>query len=238
MNWKRYIYTFIMTLVIFTFAIWLSSQFNDAKIDQLRDIGSQISLDILSAETRFSLLQKTSCEHIITQASTTIGFNAELQDLAARVKFMENQLGYMNQDVIALKKNYTLLQIKDYLLNKEFNDRCKQRIVSVLYFHDIDCKECSNQSIILDKIVSDYPQIRVYYFDLNTNTPALTTLASVFKVISGPSLVINDKLYTGFQDLAKVESYIPEIKIWKREMEKARAASSTATSTATTTKKP
>src|SRR3989344_1269755 len=116
MNWKRYIYTFIMTLVIFTFAIWLSNQFNDAKIDQLRDIGSQISLDILSAETRFSLLQKTSCEHIITQASTTIGFNTELQDLAMRIKFMENQLGYMNQDVIALKKNYTLLQIKDYLL--------------------------------------------------------------------------------------------------------------------------
>ncbi len=234
MSWKRYIYTFIITLIIFTFALWLSNRFNDQKIDTLRDIGSQISLDILSAETRFSLLQKTSCEHIIDKAGSSIGFNTELQDLALRIKFMENQLGYMNPDVVALKKNYALLQIKDYLLNKEYHDRCKQNVVSILYFHDIDCKECSNQSIILDKIISDYPEIRVYYFDLTTNTPALATLASVFKVTQTPSLVINDKIYTGFQDLAKVESYIPEIKKWKKEKEKVKNA---ATSTATSTKK-
>lgn len=229
MNWKRYTYTFIITLIIFTFSLWLSNRFNDQKINKLRDIGSQISLDILSAETRFSLLQKTSCEHIVDQATSTIGFNVELQDLAARIKFMENQLGYMNPDVVALKKNYTLLQIKDYLLSKEYHDRCKQNIVSILYFHDIDCKECSNQSIILDKIISDYPEIRVYYFDLRTNTPALATLASVFKVTGSPSLVINDKIYTGFQDLAKVESYIPEIKQWKRD--KLRAGSTTSSTT-------
>ncbi len=225
MNWKRYIYTFIITLIIFTFSLWLSNRFNDEKINQLRDIGSQISLDILSAETRFSLLQKTSCEHIVNQASSTMGFNTELQDLALRIKFMENQLGYLNPDVVALKKNYALLQIKDYLLNKEYHDRCKQNIVSILYFHDLDCKECSNQSIILDKIISDYPEIRVYYFDLTTNTPALATLASVFKVTRTPSLVINDKVYAGFQDLAKVESYIPEIKQWKRD--KLRTATTT-----------
>ena len=234
MNWKRYLYTFIITLFIFTFAIWISNKFNDEKIDSLRGLGNQISLDILSAETRFSLLQKTSCEHIVDQASSTIGFNAELQDLASRIKFMESQLGYENVDVIALKKNYILLQIKDYLLSKEYHDRCKQNTVSILYFHGYDCKDCSNQSIILDKIVSDYPEIRVYYFDLTTYTPALATLASVFKVNKTPSLVINDKIYTGFQDLQKVESYIPEIKKWKKDRERIK---NTATSTATSTKK-
>ncbi|MEN9604412.1 MAG: hypothetical protein RJB39_97 [Candidatus Parcubacteria bacterium] len=234
MNWKRYIYTFIITLIIFTFSLWLSNRFNDEKINTLRDIGSQISLDILSAETRFSLLQKTSCEHIIDQASSTIGFNTELQDLAARIKFMENQLGYQNPDVVALKKNYTLLQIKDYLLNKEYHDRCKQDVVSILYFHGLDCKACSDQSIILDKIISDYPEIRVYYFDINTNTPALATLSSVFKVTSTPSLVINDKIHPGFQSVAKVESYIPEIKQWKKDKIKAPVAAST---TSTTSKK-
>ena len=232
MNWKRYIYTFIITLFIFSFAIWLSNKFNDEKIDSLRGLGSQISLDILSAETRFSLLQKTSCEHIVDQATSTIGFNSELQDLASRIKFMENQLGYENPDVVALKKNYTLLQIKDYLLSKEYHDRCKQNIVSVLYFHGTDCKECTNQSIILDKITSDYPEIRLYYFDLSTYTPALATLASVFKVTQTPSLVINDKLYVGFQGVDKVESYIPEIKKWKKDKERMKNATTTpATST-------
>lgn len=229
MNIKRYLYTFIITLAIFFFALWLSNTFSEKKIQSLRDLESQISLNILSTETRFSLLQKTSCEHIIDKKDGDAGFNKELNDLALRVKSLENQLGYYNTDVMSLKKYYSLLQIKDYLLTKEYHDRCKQDTVSILYFHDVDCTECSNQSIILDKIVAEYPEIRVYYFDKTTNTPALDTLLSVFKIQTTPSIVIADKVYAGYQDLEKIESYIPEIKDWKKE----KAATSTATSTAT-----
>lgn len=230
MNIKRYLYTFIITLAIFFFALWLSNTFSEKKIQSLRDLESQISLNILSTETRFSLLQKTSCEHIIDKKDGNAGFNKELNDLALRVKSLENQLGYYNADVISLKKYYSLLQIKDYLLTKEYHDRCKQDTVSILYFHDVDCEACSNQSIILDKIVAEYPEIRVYYFDKTTNTPALDTLLSVFKIGSTPSIVISDKVYEGYQNLEQIESYIPEIKIWKKE----KMATSTATSTATT----
>jgi glutaredoxin len=232
MNTRRYVYTFIITLAIFFFSFWLSNTFSDKKIESLRDLESKISLDILSVETRFSLLQKTSCEHIVSNKDSDAGFNVDLNNLSVKVKSLENQLGYFNQDVLSLKKYYSLLQIKDYLLMKEYHDRCKQNTVSILYFHDVDCVECSKQSIILDKIVEEYPEIRVYYFDKTTNTPALDTLSSIFKVQASPALVINDKLYSGYQDLAQIESYIPEIKVWKKE----KAASSTlATSTAVST---
>lgn len=225
MNIRRYLYTFIITLIIFSFSFWLSSVFSDKKIQSLRDLESHISLNILSVETRFSLLQKTSCEHIVVSKDNTSGFNEDLNILAQKVKSLENQLGYFNQDVMSLKKYYSLLQIKDFLLMKEYHDRCKLNTVSILYFHDVDCVECSRQSIILDKIVEEYPDVRVYYFDRTTNTPALDTLSSVYKVKSTPALVIDDKLYSGYQDISKIESYIPEIKIWKKE----NIASTTAT---------
>ncbi len=232
MNKKIYIYTFIITLIIFFFSIWLSSIFSDKKVQSLRDLESRINLDILSVETRFSLLQKTSCEHVVTSDNTKnsdIGFNEDLNNVALKIKSLENQLGYENDDVISLKKYYSLLQIKDYLLAKEFHDRCKKNTVSILYFYDTDCEDCAKQSIILDKIISDYPEIRVYYLDRKTNNPALDTLSSIFKVTQTPTLVINEKTYTGFQDIAGIESNIPEIKTWKAQ--KDRAASSTATST-------
>lgn len=234
MNYKRYIYTFIITLVIFVFCLWLSINFSNRKVQSLRDLESQISLNILSSETQFSLLQKTSCEHIVNQKDSNIGFNAELNDTAQRVKFLENQLGYNNLDVISLKQFYSLLQIKDYLLTKEFHDRCKQNTVSILYFHDVTCQDCARQSIILDKIVENYPEIRVYYFDTTAKTPALDTLSSVFKITKSPSIVINEVTHVGFQDVAQIESYIPEIKTWKKEREKARIASSTSATTTTT----
>ena len=236
MNKKRYIYTFIITLAIFFFSIWLSNFFSDKKVQSLRDLESRINLDILSVETRFSLLQKTSCEHIVNNDNTknnNIGFNEDLNNVALKIKSLENQLGYEDADVISLKKYYSLLQIKDYILAKEFHDRCKQNTVSILYFYDAQCEDCAKQSIILDKIISDYPEIRVYYLDKGTYNPALETMASVYKIVKTPSIVINEKTYTGFQDIQKIESYIPEIKTWKAM----KNATSTATTTSTTTKK-
>ncbi len=241
MNKKRYIYTFIITLAIFFFSIWLSNTFGDKKVQSLRDLESRINLDILSVETRFSLLQKTSCEHIINNTNTKdseIGFNEDLNTVAAKFKSLESQLGSDNPDVLSLKKYYSLLQIKDYLLTKEFHDRCKKNTVSILYFHNNDCVDCSKQSIVLDKIISDYPEIRVYYLDTETYNPALDTLSSIFKVKETPTLVIAEKTYSGFQDLNKIESYIPEIKAWKKEKEKENLLNSSTTNikTSTTTK--
>ncbi len=230
MKKSRYIYTFIITLAIFFFSIWLSNTFNNKKVQSLRDLESRINLDILSVETRFSLLQKTSCEHVVNNSKDNeIGFNEDLNTVALKIKSLENQLGYENDDVIALKKYYSLLQIKDYLLAKEFHDRCKISTVSILYFYDTECTECVKQSIILDKIISDYPEIRVYYLDKKTYNPALETLSSVFKVKETPTLVINEKTYTGFQDISKIESYIPEIKKWKVLKEKASTTKATTT---------
>lgn len=240
MNKKRYIYTFIITLAIFFFSIWLSNGFSNKKVQSLRDLESRINLDILSVETRFSLLQKTSCEHIVNNDNSKIndiGFNEDLNNVALKIKSLENQLGYANDDVISLKKYYSLLQIKDYLLAKEFHDRCKQNTVSILYFYDTDCVDCAKQSIILDKIISDYPEIRVYYLDKKTDNPALDTLSSIFKVAQSPTLVINEKTYTGFQDIQKIESYIPEIKAWKILNSKNATSTATTTIKATTTKK-
>lgn len=238
MNKKRYIYTFIITLAIFFFSIWLSNMFGNKKVQSLRDLESRINVDILSVETRFSLLQQTSCEHIVNSddKNSNIGFNEDLNNVALKIKSLESQLGYENYDVVALKKYYVLLQIKDYLLAKEFHDRCHKNTVSILYFYDNDCVDCAKQSIILDKIISDYPEIRVYYLDRKTDNPALDTLSSIFKIKNSPSLVINEETYADYQDVDAIESHIPEIKIWKAE--KLRNASSiTSTTTATTTKK-
>jgi hypothetical protein len=238
MNKKRYIYTFIITLAIFLFSIWLSNMFSNEKVQSLRDLENNINVDILSVETRFSLLQQTSCEHVINadDKDSNIGFNEDLNNVSLKIKSIENQLGHENGDVVALKKYYVLLQIKDYLLTKEFHDRCHKNTVSILYFYDNDCADCAKQSIILDKIISDYPEIRVYYLDRKTDNPALDTLSSIFNIKNSPSMVINEETYAGYQTIDDIESHIPEIKAWKAENLK-NASTTDATTTATTTKK-
>ncbi len=217
MSFKRYIIVFIITGCIFAFTFWLSNQLSISKVREVRDLEDQIALNVLSTETRYSLLQNSSCSHLSTNNTNDIGLNAELTDITHRVKFMAGQLGYDDPKVVSLKKYYTLLQIKDYLLTKELYNRCGTHIVSILYLYQESCEECVKQSIILDELSKRYPEIRVYWIDKDLQTPALDTLISILRIQKTPSIVIKDKVYDSLQTIADIESYIPQIAKWKKQ---------------------
>lgn len=220
--WKRYFIVFLITSFIFILAFLLSSSFSGKKIEQLRGLEDQIALNILSSETKYNLLEKTSCSQI-DYAISDIGLNSELTDLAKRIKFLESQLGSANPDVVSVKKYYSLLQIKDYLLTKEFHDRCGQNILSVLYFHGAECEDCADQSIILDEISRQYPEVRVYWIDRDVETPAVKTLVSMFDIEEVPSIAIDEKTHAGLLLLEEIKDLIPELKLIDKERAKEEA---------------
>ncbi len=217
---QRYILVFIITLVIFGLAFFMSSIFSNNKIDQLREIQEQISMDILSTETRYALLEQTSCAHSVTSLEEEQGLSRELNDLARRLKFMESQLGSEDQDVIFVKKYYSLLQVKDYLLMEKIKDRCGENLFTILYFHQGDCDSCQQQSLVLDELVKEYPETRVYWFDKDVNTPAVQTMLSIFSIKQGPTMVIGDKTYEGFYSFEEIQTIAPEAFPPKDELQK------------------
>jgi thiol-disulfide isomerase/thioredoxin len=206
MFWKRYIVSFIITVVLFILAFYLSNQLANKKVDQVRVIQDKISTDILSTETRFILLGSSSCKHIESNDEFEAELNSELSDMARRVKFMENQLGYDDERVLLIKNQYALFQIKDYLLHKQLSERCGEKITTILYFHNPKCEDCKDQSLVLDEINNKYPSVRIYWLDTDSNTPALTTLISMFDITSTPTILIGEKKYEGFQSIEKLSA--------------------------------
>lgn len=207
---KRYIIVFFITLAVFILAFWMSSVFSNNKISQLREIQEQIAIDILSTETRYALLEKTSCDHSVSNLEEEQGLSRELNDLARRLKFMESQLGSDDEDVLFIKKYYSLLQVKDFLLMEELSSRCGEELFTILYFHEGDCDDCQKQSLVLDDLIQEYPETRVYWFDKDVNTPAVQTMLSIFGVTQGPTLVIDDKTYEGFLSFEEIQAIAPE----------------------------
>ena len=126
MDSKRYIIVFFITLGIFSAAFWVSNFFSDQKIQQIKSIQDQISIDILSSETQFSLLQELSCKDVSNTA-----LSKELGTLADKIEYSEKNIG-SSEEISDLKKFYSLLQIKDYLLMKKITERCKMDSVFVL----------------------------------------------------------------------------------------------------------
>ncbi len=70
-DWKKYLYSFAITAVIFVTAIYLSNFFGQKKLDEIRSTQEKVSLDILSSETQFSLLETSSCTDAANGALST-----------------------------------------------------------------------------------------------------------------------------------------------------------------------
>lgn len=227
---KKYLMVFIITAAIFGTALFVSQRLSDKRIEEVRAIESKIAIDILSSETQFNLLAESSCQDV----GGSPFLSTELNTLAGELSYTEERLGDNNEVVIGLKKYYTLLQIKDYILMKRITEKCGIEPIVILYFYSNkgDCENCKKVGYVLDYLRSQYPTLRVYAFDYNLDISALQTMVSIFKIKNElPALVINEKVHYNIASLEDIEKIIPEIKKLKAEQEKAAAATTTATST-------
>lgn len=219
-NRKKYILVLLITAGIFAVAFVVSNYINDKRYEVIKTTADKISIDILSLETQFELFQESSCASLANPV-----LSDEINALADRLSYAENQRGINDEDVIALKKYYSLLEIKDYLVMKKVDKRCGVNPISILYFYTNKekCDDCTKQGYVLTKLRDDYPLLRIYSFDYDLDLNAIKTLIAINKIPKElPAIVIDGKTYTKFQSIEDIQRIIPEL---------------AATSTATTTQK-
>ncbi len=205
-DWKKYVVVFFITVMLFVTASYVSSYFNNKKIGQLKVIQDQISIDILSSETQFSLLSDLSCKSVSDSF-----LSEELNEFGTKLEWGEQNLGN-KEEVAYLRKYYSLLQIKDYLLMKKISSRCGIKSAFVLYFYTTaeNCTECLKQSLVLSKLKEKYPMLRVYSFDYSTDLSAVKSMLEIYKIEDTklPAMVVSDDVLTGFNSADELESII------------------------------
>lgn len=199
-------------MAIFATAFAVSNKLNGAKIAELRNMQDQISVDLLSSEMQYSLLSESSCED-----ATSSPLSDELEKLGNKLSYAESGgINSNEEDIIWLKKNYSLFELRDYLLAKKLAENCAKKPISILYFYSNNqesCPDCEKQGLVLTRLREDYPGLRVYSFDYDLDLSALQTLVTIHKVKDElPALIINRKVYYGFQSIDDVTKEFPELK--------------------------
>ncbi len=205
-DWKKYLIVFLFTVGLFFSASYASNYFGDKKINQLKSIQEKISIDLLSSETQFSLLADLSCKNISYSV-----LSGELGELGNKLEWSEDNLG--EEDTVSyLKKYYSLLQIKDYLLTKKISERCKTKAAFILYFYTTkeNCSECEREGLVLSALREKYPELRVYSFDYSIDLSAVRSMLQIYKIEDTklPALVVDDDVLTGFREIEELESII------------------------------
>lgn len=205
---RTYVIALLITLAIFGTALFVGDRISGVRISQLQGIQDQIAIDILSIETQFELLSQVSCEDL---AESPL-LSRELGSLGDRLQATELKLGANNEEVLQLKEQYSLLQIKDNLLLSRVAEQCDTGITPVLYFYTNDCEDCTRAGYALTKLRSDLPGLRVYSFDYDLDLPALKTLTAIHNVTREelPAFIIDGERSTGFTTLDDLTERLPE----------------------------
>lgn len=222
-DWKKYLLTLAITALIFGTALYANNYFDDRRISEMRAIQDSIATNISSSEVEVALLSEIPCE----EAGSSM-LSSELGPLAERIAYSEENIGTKNADIIQLKKDYSLLEIKDYLLMKRLSERCGKKFGFALYFYGDkeSCPDCDKASYVLTYLRNKYPELRVYSFDYNLDLSSIKTLIKMLKIKNDlPAVVIDREVINGFQDKDKLEksllAHYPKLVV----------ATSTATST-------
>jgi len=229
-KWLRHLTVFVTTLIIFSAGFFLSSVVLEKKIASLTKLQQSLSVDILSLETQFSVLTQAPCKNLNESTLTK-----ELFEISQKLETVGNSLGQDNPDFLMLKKYYSILQIKHWLLLKKAARDCKMVIVSIVYFYGDKktCPQCEDQGYILTTLREKYPFLRIYAFDYNLSLAPLETIKSIYKLKDElPILIINDDEYYGFRSKEEVEALLSQyIDLEKLELKSATTTSFSATST-------
>jgi hypothetical protein len=210
MNNKKYLNVFAITVLLFGVIFIISEYLFNTRAAQLKAIGDNINLNILETEIQYALLSDASCED---DADSSI-LLSEINNLARRLELTERQRGVDDPEVISLKKYYSLLQIKDYLLLRDRARMCGEKPLSILFFYSNkgDCVDCKKMGYLLTSMREDYDDLHIYSFDYHLGLSVIESLKSIYH-LSGevPVVVINRKPYYGYLEKEEIIRLIPEL---------------------------
>ncbi|MGE0792652.1 MAG: hypothetical protein AB7V77_00565 [Candidatus Woesearchaeota archaeon] len=198
------------TLLIFFSGIYIGKIGDQAKIENLNELYDDLRLETLGTEIEFELIESSICE-----SDDFSVISERLNDLAVKLDYMENNLGFNDERVIRLKKYYFTLEMKHWLLANKQIEQCNlepnidNSVILYFYSNSKECVDCSKQGTVLSYMKRNYPHIKIYSFDVDLELSALDALKKVYGVQDyTPSLVINEEYYEGYLDALTLKKFI------------------------------
>lgn len=194
----------VLTVVIFSLGILIGNLTTNEKVDDVVKLTEQLQTQTLSTEVQYDILQENICN-----SDSSLFITDELIQLAEKLDYMENQLGWDDPRIIKLKEQYFIVEAKHWLLAKKRIETCldgpptmNESVALYFYSNKGDCPKCQQQGAVISYLHQLYSGMKVYSFDATSKTPAVTTIKRIYglDIQNLPALIINDELVQGFID--------------------------------------
>jgi len=193
-NYSRLTAALSITILIF-FSGFVGGYFlTSGKVSQLTELQNEIYTQSLSLDALFDLASENLCDE-----EGLIPINNQLNELGDKLTIIEEDTR-RSLEAQLLAEQYVALEVKHFLLINEINKVCNKKYSTVLYFFSperSECSDCSAQGALLTEAKRSNPELMIYSFNWNIDSPVVNRLLLDYDVDGIPTLVINGKKFEG-----------------------------------------
>ncbi len=204
-NKPKYIAIIVVVFFVFVVGILLGKILTEMNLSSYTNTAAFLKLQTLSLSLQQDLISKNICDIDVFKITR------DRARLGAKVEELEKSLGKTNPQTIALKAEYSLISIRQWLLVKDVKEKCGQDVNIILFFYSNtnNLQDSELQGYVLDYLHRKYPEkIVTYSLDSDLEEPTIGTLMELYNITQIPSIVINEKLYSGFHNREVLEPLI------------------------------
>jgi len=207
---KRFFLAFIFSLSIFLIGLLVGFSLTMQRTSYLEEIAYKQKIDYESLQ-----LQSLYFDISLTNESCSV-FNKILETSLSDVANAQSKVDlYMKEssskNYIEIKRDYTLAQIRYWLLNKKIAEPCSPDNVAVLYFYsNKECGDCALQGAILTYLKEKLKdKLLVFSIDSDFSyEPMVNVLKGTYNITRVPTLVIKDKKIEGLISLKNLSKEV------------------------------
>ncbi len=206
-NKYKYLATFGFTTLIFIIGVLIGLQFSDYTTYKFQSEQESLKIQLLSADLKNELFKDIQCD---------LKWSSIWDDKVAlgnRIENLEKSQGQDDPNLLIQKEFYQLIQIRTWLLLKDFKKECNTNQSIILFFYTnnedkpVEKDLSEKQGLILDELYTRYPdRIAIFAFEININNSALNALKSIYNVSKSPTLIIDERYYEGLISSKELEN--------------------------------
>ncbi|MCA9485926.1 MAG: hypothetical protein KC506_03720, partial [Nanoarchaeota archaeon] len=167
----------------------------------------QIQNDIINLETLYLLEDQFPCNPEILEVTSQ-----RLDYLGELITVLEVKQGKFDPQVLELKKLYTVLETRHFILTESRNSQCSENQNTALFFYS-NAETCEagveKTAFVLTFLRNKYDNFNVYSFDIDLDSNIISALKSQYGIQGCSSVVLNkEKLSFPIENASQLESLI------------------------------
>ncbi len=190
-NWLKVLLAFLIATFLFSFGLFLGYLAGKIIEDSNLMIEQEMKEEISNFETLAIVQKNYPCSNeILDTATDRLGYLSKFMEV------MEKQKGKKNEEVLRMKKLYSILETRHMLLSKEAGEKCNisYNIVQFFYSNSQECEaDLDKVSFILDYVRNKNPNMKTYSFDIDLQSDVVYILKQNYNATGCYNVILNDK---------------------------------------------